>query len=79
MRRLLSLDYIIERPTLGWLPTEADKVQRFEAFGIDRGTLPYRKYGKADKAQPRYFALKLGLGEQWNRKYGRRLDLGPPE
>jgi hypothetical protein len=22
---------------------------------------------------------KLGLGEQWNRKYGRRLDLGPPE
>ena len=61
MRRLLSLDYIIERPTLGWLPTEADKVQRFEAFGIDRGTLPYRKYGKADKAQPRYFALKLPI------------------
>ena len=23
--------------------------------------------------------LTLGLGEQWNRKYGRRLDLGPPE
>ena len=23
--------------------------------------------------------LSLGLGEQWNRKYGRRLDLGPPE
>ena len=23
--------------------------------------------------------LILGLGEQWNRKYGRRLDLGPPE
>ena len=22
---------------------------------------------------------KTGLGEQWNRKYGRRLDLGPPE
>ena len=21
----------------------------------------------------------MGLGEQWNRKYGRRLDLGPPE
>ena len=21
----------------------------------------------------------VGLGEQWNRKYGRRLDLGPPE
>ena len=23
--------------------------------------------------------LTMGLGEQWNRKYGRRLDLGPPE
>ena len=23
--------------------------------------------------------LYVGLGEQWNRKYGRRLDLGPPE
>ena len=33
MRRVLSLDYLIERPTLGWLPTEDDKVRRFEAFG----------------------------------------------
>ncbi len=23
--------------------------------------------------------VNMGLGEQWNRKYGRRLDLGPPE
>ena len=43
MRRLLSLDYLIERPTLAWLPTEADKVQRFEALGLDRGTFPYGK------------------------------------
>ena len=61
MRRLLSLDYIIERPTLGWLPTEEEKVQRFEALGISRATLPYRKYGATDKAQPRYFALKLPI------------------
>ena len=61
MRRLLSLDYIIERPTLGWLPTEDEKVQQFEALGIDRGTLPYRKYGATDRAQPRYFALKLPI------------------
>ena len=45
MRRLLALDYVIERPTLGWLPTEAEKVQRFAALGIDRGVLPYRTYG----------------------------------
>ena len=62
MRRLLSLDYLIERPTLGWLPTEADKVQRFEALGIDRGTFPYRMYGPHGKPQiPRYFAFKLPI------------------
>ena len=61
MRRLLSLDYLIERPSLGWLPTEADKVQRFEALGIDRAVLPYRKYGEGDTGQPRYFALKLPI------------------
>ena len=62
MRRLLSLDYLIERSTLGWLPTEADKVQRFEALGIDRGTLPSRNYGPPGQPQvPRYFDLKFPL------------------
>ena len=62
MRRLLSLDYLIERPTLGWLPTEAEKVQRFEALGIDRGTLPSRNYGPPGTPQvPRYFDLKFPL------------------
>ena len=51
MRRVLSLDYLIERPTLGWLPTEDDKVRRFEAFGIDRRTFPYRKYGQPGRAR----------------------------
>ena len=59
MRRLLSLDYVIERPTLAWLPTEDEKVRRFDALGIDRAVLPYRKYGEAGKAQKRFFALKL--------------------
>ena len=61
MRRLLSLDYLIERPTLGWLPTEDDKVQRFEALGLDRRAFPYRLYGPDKKAQPRYFAFKLPI------------------
>ena len=62
MRRLLSLDYIIERPTFGWLPTEDDKVQRFEALGLDRRTFPYRLYGPDGKPQtPRYFAFKLPI------------------
>ncbi len=61
-RRLLSLDYIIERPTFGWLPTEADKVRRFEALGLDRRSFPYRLYGPEGKPQtPRYFAFKLPI------------------
>ena len=67
MRRLLALDYVIERPTLAWLPTEADKVQRFEALGIDRRTFPYRLYGPQGKPQiPRYvaFTLPIAVDEQ---------------
>ena len=60
-RRLLSLDYIIDRPTFGWLPTEADKVQRFEALGIDRRDFPYRLYGPDDQQVRRYFAFKLPI------------------
>ena len=59
MRRLLALDYVIERPTLGWLPTEDEKVQRFDALGIDRARLPYRVYGEEGKTQKRFFALKF--------------------
>ena len=62
MRRLLSIDYIIERQTFGWLPTEADKVQRFEALGIDRKDFPYRMYGPEGTPKiPRYFAFKLPI------------------
>ena len=62
MRRVLSLDYLIERPSLGWLPTETDKVRRFEALGLDRGTFPYRMYGPEGKPKiPRYFAFKLPI------------------
>ena len=36
----------------------------------------YRRAAEQGNASGQY---NLGLGEQWNRKYGRRLDLGPPE
>ena len=62
MRRLLSLDYLIDRPTFGWLPTEADKVHRFEALGVDRTDFPYRLYGPDGTPKiPRYFAFKLPI------------------
>ena len=62
MRRLLSLDYIIDRPTFGWLPTEDDKVCQFQALGMSRQDFPYRLYGPDGKPQtPRYFAFKLPI------------------
>ena len=57
--RMAELDCLIERPTLSWLPTEAEEVQRFEALGIDRAVLRNRTYGEGAKAQKRFFALKF--------------------
>ena len=59
MRRLLSLDFILEYPGMGWLPTEAEKVEFFEGLGVDRRLIPRRIYYGAVGAQKRYFALKL--------------------
>ena len=47
-RRLLSLDYVLEPPPLGWLPTEQEKVLSMEELGLDRRIFPLRRYaGKA--------------------------------
>ena len=59
MRRLLSLDYVIEHPGLPWLATEAEKVAAFESLGIERGLLPVRVYRGAATATRRYFPVKL--------------------
>ena len=61
LRRLLSLDYVLEYPELPWLPTEQEKVQFFELQGIDRKLLPHRVYQGAVGKQTRYFALKLPI------------------
>ena len=59
MRRLLSLDYVLEHPDLPWLPTEPEKVGAFEALGIERRLLPSRLYRGAAGSTRRYFPLKL--------------------
>ena len=61
LRRLLSLDYVLEHPELPWLPTEQEKVAFLDLFGIDRRRLPSRLYHGANGNQTRYFALKLVL------------------
>ena len=59
MRRLLSLDFVLEHPGMGWLPTEAEKVEFFEEIGLPSRLIPRRIYYGAAGAQKRYFALKL--------------------
>ena len=59
MRRLLSLDYVLEHPRLPWLPTEPEKVGAFEALGIERRLLPQRVYRGAAGNTRRHFPLKL--------------------
>ena len=39
-RMLLSLDYVLERPELSWLPTEPEKVRDFDILGIGHQHLP---------------------------------------
>ena len=59
MRRLLSLDFVLEHPGLNWLPTEGEKVEFIEGLGVHSNLMPRRIYYGADRAQKRYFALKL--------------------
>ena len=59
VRRLLSLDYVIEHPELPWLATEPEKVAAFEALGIERSLLPSRLYRGAAGDTRRYFPIKL--------------------
>ena len=59
MRRLLSLDFVLEHPGLNWLPTEGEKVEFIERLGVHSNLIPRRIYYGAVRAQKRYFALKL--------------------
>ena len=59
MRRLLSLDFVLEHPGLNWLPTEGEKVEFIEGLGVHSNLIPRRIYYGVVGAQKRYFALKL--------------------
>ena len=61
MRRLLSLDFILEHPGMNWLPTEPEKVEFFEKLGLPLRLIPRRIYYGVVGNQKRYFALKLPL------------------
>ena len=61
IRRLLSLDFVLEHPGMNWLPTEPEKVEFFEKLGLPLRLIPRRIYYGAVGNQKRYFALKLPL------------------
>ena len=61
MRRLLSLDFVLEHPGMNWLPAEPEKVAFFEDLGLSRRLIPRRIYYGAVGARKRYFALKLPI------------------
>ena len=61
LRRLLSLDYLLEHPHAAWLPTEDEKVSALTAAGISKQVLPHRIYQGAVGAQYRYFPHKLPI------------------
>ena len=64
MRRLLSLDFVLEHPGMNWLPAEPEKVEFFEELGLSRRLIPRRIYYGAVGAQKRYFALKLPIAAE---------------
>ena len=61
MRRLLSLDFVLEHPGMNWLPAEPEKVEFFEKIGLPRRLIPHRIYYGVGGNQKRYFAIKLPL------------------
>ena len=61
MRRLLSLDFVLEHPRMNWLPAEPEKVEFFEKLGLPLRLIPRRIYYGMAGNQKRYFALKLPL------------------
>ena len=61
MRRLLSLDFVLEHPGMNWLPAEPEKGEFFEKLGLPLRLIPRRIYYGVAGNQKRYFALKLPL------------------
>ena len=59
LRRLLSLDYVLDHLDQPWLPTEQEKVSALTAAGVPAETLPGRVYVGRESRQRRLFVHKL--------------------
>ena len=61
LRRLLSLDYVLDHLAEPWLATEAEKVSALTTAGAPEEALPRRVYRGRRDSRSRYFAHKLPL------------------
>ena len=59
LRRLLSLDYVVDHLGEPWLVTEAEKVAALRSAGAPEEALPRRVYRGRRDSRCRYFAHKL--------------------
>ena len=64
LERLLALDYVLDHPHDGWLPTEKAKTAALKASGIPQGTWTATRYASKDGQQTttRHFVEKWPLG-----------------
>ena len=79
MRRLLSLDFVLEHPGMNWLPAEPEKVEFFEEIGLPLRLIPRRIYCGMVGNQKRYFALKLPLAVDPKNRHLCLRRSGPPD
>ena len=61
IRRLLSLDYVLDHPHVAWRATEPEKIAALEAQGLSRRLFPCRHYAGHAQGRRRYFARHLPL------------------
>jgi len=61
LRRLLSLDYVVDHADEPWLPTEDEKVGAFEGLEIPGDVLPRRDYRGEGGTRRRHFVGKFPI------------------
>ena len=79
MRRLLSLDFVLEHPGMIWLPAEPEKVEFFEEMGLPLRLIPRRIFYGVAGNRKRYFALKLPLAVEPENRHLCLRRSGPPD
>ncbi len=77
VRRLLTLDYVLERSDVPWLGSAAEKTRAFARLGVQEDVLPAAKYGPPGRPKRRYvFHAKLPVAVEPERAVFAYVDPG---